>query len=212
MDAPDAFILAVFIVAIAIVVIGVPLVILRISQRLRWLTQTRPCPRCGERVVKGNLQCDACGFDFATSPPPGSLMTSAAVVKWDSSTARTVAGLSCLAVIVGAVGPWQTSVLTERTGLEGDGVITLGLAIAAAGLILDKAPGSNWLALAGLLAVGCAFIGVYDLTTIYDSEQLLLGEEVRLVSPGWGLWLTIVGAAALAICAASLWTDTSATR
>lgn len=25
---------------------------------------TRPCPRCGARVEKGVLECEACGFDF----------------------------------------------------------------------------------------------------------------------------------------------------
>src|SRR4051794_13654875 len=26
----------------------------------------RPCPRCGEAVARGELECEACGFDFAT--------------------------------------------------------------------------------------------------------------------------------------------------
>jgi hypothetical protein len=35
----------------------------------RWAAeraQTRPCPRCGQRVHVGVLDCDACGFDFRT--------------------------------------------------------------------------------------------------------------------------------------------------
>lgn len=27
---------------------------------------SRPCPRCGERVPNGVLDCEACGFDFRT--------------------------------------------------------------------------------------------------------------------------------------------------
>lgn len=33
-----------------------------IVRRLR----SRPCPRCGQRVKKGVLTCQECGFDFST--------------------------------------------------------------------------------------------------------------------------------------------------
>lgn len=35
---------------------------------LAWLVEpsTRPCPRCGQRVKAGVLDCEACGFDFKT--------------------------------------------------------------------------------------------------------------------------------------------------
>lgn len=61
--------------------------------------------------------------------------------------------------------------------------------------------------LAGLLAVASTFVGVYDLKAIYTSEQDLFGENVRLVSPGWGLWLTTIASAVLAVGAAGLWID-----
>jgi hypothetical protein len=28
--------------------------------------RTRPCPRCGEDVKKGRMECKKCGFDFTT--------------------------------------------------------------------------------------------------------------------------------------------------
>lgn len=32
-----------------------------------WLTDSgRPCPRCGEKVPTGTLDCEHCGFDFRT--------------------------------------------------------------------------------------------------------------------------------------------------
>lgn len=42
--------------------------------------KTRSCPRCGEDVKKGRMECPSCNFDFssmggqslATAPPPGS--------------------------------------------------------------------------------------------------------------------------------------------
>lgn len=35
---------------------------------LIWLMtrpRTRPCPRCGEDVKKGEMECQSCGFDFS---------------------------------------------------------------------------------------------------------------------------------------------------
>jgi hypothetical protein len=29
-------------------------------------SSSRPCPRCGQRVPKGQLDCAKCGFDFRT--------------------------------------------------------------------------------------------------------------------------------------------------
>jgi hypothetical protein len=130
-----------------------------------------------------------------------------AAVEWDSPAVRKVTLLACVAVILGAVGPWQTSLLVDRAGLDGDGVITLVLALGAGALVLDRPPGSNWLMIAGLLAVGSAFVAGYDLKEIYTSEQTVFGEEVRLVSPGWGLWLTTVGSVVLAAGATALWVD-----
>lgn len=31
---------------------------------LQNIASSRPCPRCGGRVLIGKLECDACGFDF----------------------------------------------------------------------------------------------------------------------------------------------------
>lgn len=46
-----------------LVVIGIPtLVVVRLRRRLN----SRPCPRCGERVANGALDCPQCQFDFRT--------------------------------------------------------------------------------------------------------------------------------------------------
>jgi hypothetical protein len=37
--------------------------------RLQRLLDTRPCPQCGERVLIGRMECEACGFDFAATTP-----------------------------------------------------------------------------------------------------------------------------------------------
>jgi hypothetical protein len=32
--------------------------------RLQNWSESRPCPRCGERVMIGDMECPRCGFDF----------------------------------------------------------------------------------------------------------------------------------------------------
>ncbi len=48
--------------------LGVPLVVALVGGLLLGLLQnraeSRPCPRCGERVVIGKMECPRCGFDF----------------------------------------------------------------------------------------------------------------------------------------------------
>jgi hypothetical protein len=92
--------------------------------------------------------------------------------------------------VVGAIGPWQTTFLVDLAGTDGDGVITLVLGSLAGLLLLTKQPGLGWLALAGVLAGIGAVIAAYDLVQILNSEQEIFGQQVELVHPGWGLWLT----------------------
>lgn len=55
----------------AFYVIGIVVVILvlrLLAGGINWLftSSSRPCPRCGEGVEKGTLDCPHCGFDFRT--------------------------------------------------------------------------------------------------------------------------------------------------
>lgn len=128
-------------------------------------------------------------------------------MRQDSSTARNVALLASVALVIGAIGPWQTTAMVHRAGTDGDGLITLMLAMGAGLLVLSKPQGSGWMMLAGLLGVGCAFVGILDLIDIQTSTQELFGREVRLVSAGWGLWLTAFASLCLSVGAAALWTE-----
>jgi hypothetical protein len=59
-----------------LVFLGVLVVAVIIEETIRWdrkrRPRTRPCPRCGEKVMVGVLDCQRCGFDFRTvgSQPP----------------------------------------------------------------------------------------------------------------------------------------------
>lgn len=54
-DITDIIIVGVFVVLALVVLFGF---------QFDWLTASRSCPRCGERVAKGKLDCQNCGFDF----------------------------------------------------------------------------------------------------------------------------------------------------
>lgn len=37
-----------------------------VFHRIRFAMRSRPCPRCGKPVRRGNLDCPHCSFDFRT--------------------------------------------------------------------------------------------------------------------------------------------------
>jgi hypothetical protein len=123
------------------------------------------------------------------------------------STARKVGLVAFIAVVIGAIGPWQTTFLVDLAGTDGDGLITLILGMIAGLLLLTKGPGSGWLAFAGVLAGIAAVVASYDLVQILNDEQEVLGRQVTLVRPGWGIWLTVIASIALAVSAAILWVE-----
>lgn len=108
------------------------------------------------------------------------------------------AGLVCaVLVLVGSVGPWVTAFgFIEVSGTEGDGMITLVLALVA-GLLIGwrVASGSRWPRfLAGLAFLAVAGIGVYDWSelerNIDEADEDVRAFVDAAVSVGWGLVLT----------------------
>ncbi len=55
-------------IVIVLVMVAIPvMIVMRLEQ---WMT-SRPCPRCGERVANGKLECRACGYDFDAATRAG---------------------------------------------------------------------------------------------------------------------------------------------
>ncbi|MDI9978810.1 hypothetical protein [Rhodococcus sp. IEGM 1307] len=114
--------------------------------------------------------------------------------------------VACLAIVVGSLGPWATSLSFGVAGTEGDGVISLVLAaVAAAALFAIHARGGltkfgdRWLApVAGVLVLG---IGVIDAIEVNGNEVEFMNTMVS-TGIGWGLWVVILAGAALS---ASSW-------
>jgi hypothetical protein len=116
-----------------------------------------------------------------------------------------------IAVIVGAFLPWVTASAAfvgtiTRVGTDGDGKITLALALAAGIVALvalrQRAAPQVWaLAVVGVLAIVIAGIGIYDWNDIRQAVNDLSPEEQRLItaSVGSGVYVTVAGAVAMFI-------------
>jgi hypothetical protein len=104
-------------------------------------------------------------------------------------------------LVVGSIAPWATTVLVSKDGLEGDGVITLILAVIIGVALWSyySRPNSG----AAITGVVCSLIAVavaiYDVADISSRHTRIFGQDVHVVSVGWGLWLALGSAAVLVV-------------
>lgn len=117
-------------------------------------------------------------------------------------------------IIVGAFGPWVRHVLGSVSGLDGDGVITLLAGLVATGVLFRarRSPLTRGaLATVVLCALLTAAVAIYHLVDISnlnaDADAGPFAELAR-VFPGWGLYMTLVGAGAAAIGGGMLLNET----
>jgi hypothetical protein len=115
---------------------------------------------------------------------------------------------SAVFMAVGSFGPWARALFINVSGLEGDGVITLAIAVAAAAALWRYAATGNPAFLIAITAgaVVAAAIGIYDATEIESQSSIdFFGEQLELASVGWGLYLMIAASISLAIAALALY-------
>jgi hypothetical protein len=116
--------------------------------------------------------------------------------------------LACFGIIVGSLGPWVTFLNFSKSGVDGDGVLTLVLgAVAAIALftILSRGGkakfGDRWVAPAvGAIAV---VIGIIDAMNVSDAEATVFRTTVS-PSIGWGLWVVLLSGAALCVTSSTV--------
>jgi hypothetical protein len=122
---------------------------------------------------------------------------------WLSIAGAAVAGL-------GAFLPWISAVTMfgslSVTGMQGDGKLSLVLAIVAAVLVWAGHSGPNrWITRGlGACGTGIAFIGAYDMQKVMAHARLIADDGVTVaghVAPGAGLVLTIAAGLALVVAA-----------
>src|SRR5262249_46953284 len=97
------------------------------------------------------------------------------------------------------LAPWATTVLATKSGIEGDGVITLVLAIIG-GIALwsyYSNQGGGAAVTAAISGLISPFFALYDVAHISSSNTRIFGQDVHVVSVGWGLWLTLAAAVVL---------------
>lgn len=120
------------------------------------------------------------------------------------STARTVSLLSCVGLVIGAWAPWATTVLVSASGTDGDGKYT-GLFGLIAGIVLFNYSGRRpgWLTAVGVFAILSLLVALDNISNVSSYTTNFFGEDVHVVSVGWGLWLTALSSLTLTIGVAS---------
>ncbi|MFD6860322.1 DUF2510 domain-containing protein [Rhodococcus sp. NPDC060090] len=124
-------------------------------------------------------------------------------------TANLIAALVASGgIVIGSLGPWASFFAFSKSGVDGDGIITLILGVVAAvSLFLRFSQGADvWAALRwGTPVVGviCLVIAIVDIMNLTSVTGEFFGETVG-VQIGWGLWLLLISSAALCLTSSSI--------
>jgi hypothetical protein len=104
-------------------------------------------------------------------------------------------------LVIGSLGPWETSTAGAQMGLEGSGIYTLLLALAAGLLSMPKRP---WPTIVFLLGSLCCAVTIVSVVDVAGSTREPVGLDPPAVEIDWGLWLATLSSIALAWTAFSL--------
>lgn len=121
---------------------------------------------------------------------------------FDPMPGRVLLG-GVIGMVIGSFAPWGTvsvgAFSVSKNGIDGDGVITLVLAVAIAALgyplLRERTARGRAIALLVVAAVAVAAC-IYEIGDIesYAEGEILPGVSVE-TTVAWGLWLTTAGAA-----------------
>jgi hypothetical protein len=111
---------------------------------------------------------------------------------------RIALGAGALALAAGAVGPWATALGIVSVGPTSNTEVTLvvvgGIVVVALAALLNR-----WMRALSILAGGLAVAeAVYALVKIEQAKSDA-GEFGALISPGWGLYLTVIAGVFLVV-------------
>jgi hypothetical protein len=95
---------------------------------------------------------------------------------------------ACAAIAIGSIGPWAQFGSTHSLGIDSDGQITIGLALAAAAILWSWSQFATREKLLGL----CLISGGSAALTVYDASELSRVAQFSGASVGWGLIVTLL--------------------
>jgi hypothetical protein len=103
--------------------------------------------------------------------------------------AAATTGLGFLIAIIGSIGPWVTGPFGSQSGMDGDGKLSIALAII--GLLLVA---FEWAAmLVPVIGLGLAVLGGWQWHHIHSAVHSGVLFGVHVASVGWGVYAVIAG-------------------
>ena len=109
----------------------------------------------------------------------------------DLTVAAATTGVGFVFAIIGSIGPWVSGPFGSQSGLNGDGKLTIALAII--GLLLVA---FEWAAMiVPVLGLGLAVLGGWQWHHIHSAVHNGVLFGVHVASVGWGVYAVIAGGA-----------------
>ena len=107
------------------------------------------------------------------------------------------------AMAIGSLGPWAKAFVVSKSGIDGDGTLTLGCALIALGMLWSYAQTESNMTLNVAVALGLIglAIGLYNFQDIQGTWGRVLRPERRCDRAGWGIYLVMVGSVVLSVAA-----------
>jgi hypothetical protein len=140
-------------------------------------------------------------YDHDAAPPEAEdedRAPAAAALPPSDTRLLGLAAAAIALIVIGAFGPWGKAIFTTDSGFDRDGLLVIVCAAAAgAALVAYSRRGEPWalpLAAALIGAVGCGIVAS-NFRDISDDAY---------IHPGWGIYLSFFGSAALAVLGMAL--------
>jgi hypothetical protein len=112
-------------------------------------------------------------------------------ITWPKATSY----LGAAAIIVGTIGPWATSALESIAGTSTDGKWCIFAGVLALVLLFVR----RVILFNVLIGLAVGAEAIHRITKVNGYSVHALGQEIHPASVGWGLWVMLVGCAALIV-------------